>query len=79
MRRRSETTRLIAKASCMLHKAMGMLSDPERGIAMCTVGNTARRVALWRTRFSRSSSAFVIFPSRFLNETKYVMMSDDQG
>ena len=45
MRRRSATTGLIVEAFHMLHRKAGMLSDPERGMDMRTVGTAARRVA----------------------------------
>ena len=45
MRRRSETTGLMVDASCVLQEAVGVLSDPERGAYMFTLGQTYRRVA----------------------------------
>ena len=46
MWRRSATNMLITKASRVIHKTVGILSNPERGAAMCTVGTAARRVVL---------------------------------
>ena len=79
MLRRSATTGLTAKASHILHEMVGVLSDPECGAAMQSVGNSARKVASWITRAVSSRSEFVMVPSRFFDKTKYVMMSGGQG
>ena len=62
MRRRSATTGLIVKASSVLHKTVGMLSDTERGAAMQNVGTASSRVALCRMRVLSSRLEFVIVP-----------------
>ena len=46
MRRRFATTGLIIEASNVLHEIVGVLSDPEHGAAMRTVGTATKRVAL---------------------------------
>ena len=79
MRRSFLTTRLIVKASRMLSETVGVLSDPECGAAMCVVGNSTRRVVLWRTSTASSGLEFVIVPSIFVDETKYEMISGGQG
>ena len=45
MRRRSETYGLIVDASNVLQDSVGVLSDPERGVAMFDSEHTSRRVA----------------------------------
>ena len=46
MSKRSATTRLMVDATCVLQKTMGVLYDPEQGVAMFTYGHAARIVDL---------------------------------
>ena len=79
MQRSSSATVFILNALHMLHKRVGMLSDPERGVAMRTVGTITRRVALWIIRVAILRSEFFIVPLIFLDENNFVMMSNGQG
>ena len=78
MRRRSATTGFIVKSSRVLHETVGVLSDPERGIAMRASGTTTREVGLWRTMAASLGSEFVFVPLRFGDENKFAMMSEGQ-
>ena len=62
MQRRSATTELIVKASCVLQEIVGVLSEPERGAAMRSLGTASRRVASCKTRVVSSRSELVIVP-----------------
>ena len=50
MRRRIETTGLMADASRVLQEMVGMLSNPKLGAAIVASGQISRRVASGRTR-----------------------------
>ena len=63
----------------MLHETVDVLSIPERGMVMHTVGTAARRVASWRTRAARLRPDFVIVLLRFLDETNHAMIFGSQG
>ena len=75
MQRSSTTTGLIVEASHVLHETVGVLSDRKCGAAVHAVGTATRKVALWRTRVASSSSEFVIVTLRFVDKTKYAMVS----
>ena len=60
MRRRSATTGLTIKASCVIQEMVGMFSETERGVAMRALEIASRRVASCRTRVASSRSEFVI-------------------
>ena len=79
MRRRSATTRFFVDAFCMLQDTVGVLSKPERGVAMSASGISAMRVALCRTRAASSRSQFVIVPFRFFDEKKSAIIFSGQG
>ena len=79
MQSRSATIRLIMEASRMLHETVGVLSNPEHGVAMRASGTTGRIVALLRTRVASSRLELVSWPSRLVAKIKSLMMSDDQG
>ena len=79
MQRRSEITGLVVEDLRVLHKTVGMLSDPERGADMRAVGTDARRVTSWRTRTASLRLKFVIVPSIYFDEIKSAMMSSSQG
>ena len=59
----------------VLHETVGVLSDRKCGAAVHAVGTAARKVALWRTRVASSSPEFVIVTLRFVDKTKYAMVS----
>ena len=79
MRRRSTNNVLIVEASCVSHKKVSLLSDPDCGAPIRAVGTANIRMASWRMRVVSSRSEFVIVLSIFVDETKYVMMSGGQG
>ena len=79
MRRRSTTTGLIIDASLVLQEMVEVLSDPERGAAMCASGTAARVVASCRTSAANSRSELVIVSSVFFEETRLVIISSGRG
>ena len=62
MWRRSATTGLVMEASHVLQETVGVLSEPERGAAMRSLGTASRRVASCKIRAARSRSELVIVP-----------------
>ena len=70
MRRRSATTGLIMKASCVLQETVGVFSEPERGAAILAVGAASRRVASCKMRAASSRSELVILPWGLVEDTR---------
>ena len=79
MRRKSATTRLTMDTYCALQEKLGVFSETKHGVAMCTAGNAAKRVASWRLKAASSRLEFMSCTSRFVTKTKSSMMSDGEG
>ena len=79
MRRRYETTGLIAEAPDMLQETVVVFSEPEHGAAMRALGNASRRVASCRTRAASSRYKLVILPLGLVDKTNSAVMSYGQG
>ena len=79
MWRRSVTTGLITKASCVLKETFGMLSEPERGTSIRALVNSSRRVASFITRAESLRSELVIVPLGLADENNYTVTSAGQG
>ena len=61
----------------MLQETVGVLSDPEYGVAMRDSGTDIMRLASQRTR--AASSELAIFTLIFVNKTKAAVISGGQG
>ena len=79
MRISSTTTRLIVVTPLFIQLKVGVLSNPEHGVAMRTSGTAVRSVALYRMSAANSRSNFLTVPSLFVEEAKLEMMSSVQG
>ena len=79
MRRRSTTTGLISEASLVIQETVSVLSEPESGAAMQSLGTDSRRVASCRERAMSSRSDLVIVMFGLVNKTNSDMTSAGQG
>ena len=79
MGRSSATTGLIVDASRVLQERVGMLYDPNQGVAIVVSGHVSRKVASCWTRTESLRSEFVRVPLGFLSEISALMMSGGQG
>ena len=79
MCRRYTTNGLISKASSVLQEMVSMLSEPEFGAAIRSLGTAWRRVAFCRAREMSSRSDLVIVMFGLVNKTNSDMTSAGQG
>ena len=79
MRRRSATTGLIIDALLVLQETVGVLSEPECGAAMRSLGTTSRGVASCRTSLASLRSELVIVLCGLVDDTNSEVKSAGQG